>query len=376
MITRITLILVAFATLVGLAILADVKLLVRVLEALPATTLAMLIGVFLLGSVLKGFRWAFYLRSAHLDIRWRDGLTSYLAAMSTSPLPGGSWLAPRLAQEHGPVRMRQAAPALFVGFVIDAITVPTLVLILFILTDQPGYSFVVPFVGITIGLVLVAMARSPKVWSIVARLLERNRFTRRWLPEERDIQSRVQALTRPRVLLGGIAFSIGATVFSALFLLVLVQALTFRGITFGESLWVHSVTETAGIAIPIPGGFGVTDSSMTGLLTQYNIGLRRATFLALVLRSSSTGFRVLFGSLVLFVRYDQFLLNALSIRRRTRGAYRRAISVPGIKHTIKPMVDYTRSLLPQPAAATAPDPGSIILPAIDAPIPDEVSGGD
>lgn len=365
MITRITLILVVFATLVGLALLTDFQLLVRALEAMPAPTLALLIGVFLAGAVLKGFRWAFYLRSARLNIRWRDGATSYLAGMSTSPLPGGSWLAPRLAQEHGEVRMRQAAPALFVSFIVDAITVPSLVLALFIITNQPRYSFAIPATGIVLGLVLLAMGRSSRVWSLVARLLDRTRITRRWLPKERDIQMRVQALMRPRVLLGGIAFSLGATIMSAWFLYVIVNGLVIHHVTVAESLWIHSVSEAASIAIPIPGGFGVTDSSIAGMLAGTGIGLRRATFLALALRSFSTGLRVIFGSIVLFVRYDQFLLNALDIRSRSRKAYRRASTVPGLKQTLAPLVTAIQLRLSPPIATI-----------IDPPKVKEASGGD
>lgn len=356
MITRITLILVVFATLIGLALLADFELMVRALEAMPASTLALVIGVFLAGAILKGYRWAFYLRSARLDIRWRDGLTSFLAGMSTSPLPGGSWLAPRLAQEHGPVRMRQAAPALFVSFIVDAITVPSLVLVLLIVTNQPRYSYAIPIIGLTLGLVLMAMGRSSRVWNLVARLLSRTRLTRRWLPKERDIQMSVQALMRPRVLLGGVVFSIAATILSAAFLLLIVNGLVFSDITGEEALWIHSVSEAASIAIPIPGGFGVTDSSIAGMLTQHGIGFRRATFIALALRSFSTGFRVLFGSIVLFVRYDQFLLNALDFRSRTRKVYWRATGTPALNRTLAPVVNAVRLRLSPPVGSIVDTP--------------------
>jgi uncharacterized membrane protein YbhN (UPF0104 family) len=252
--------------------------------------------------------------------------------------------------------MRQAAPALFVSFIADALTLPLTVLALFVILDQPRYSFAIPAIGIALGLVMLAMGRSTRVWNLVARLLDRTRFTRGWLPKERDIQRRVQALMRPRVLLGGIAFSLGATLLSAAFMMTLVVALTFRGITPGEALWVHTVSETASIAIPIPGGFGVTDSSIAGLLNQYGIGLQRATFLALVLRSSEAGFRVFFGSLVLFVRYDRFLLNVLDLRGRTRGAYKHACKVPGVRQAFGPVVNALRTRFPRSIATVSDSP--------------------
>ncbi len=359
MIKRASVIIITIATIAVLVYLADFELLVRVLEALPPQTLALLVGLFLLGAIVKGLRWAFYLRSARLQLRWRDGMTTYLAAMSTSPLPGGSWLAPRLAQEHGQIRMRQAAPALFFGFIIDALTIPTLVLILFFVTDQSRYSFAFPLVGLTIGILLFSMGRSKLIWTFVARLLARNRFTRGWLPKEHDVQLRVQAQLRPGPVAGGIVFSIAATLLSAAFLMVLVNALTFRGIGEIEVLWVHTVSETAGIAIPVPGGFGVTDSSIAGLLNQLGIGLQRATFLALMLRSMSVVLRVFFGSLVLFLFYDKFLLEALNIRRHGRRAYRRAINVPGLRHMIRGLRHrlhlWQRHSIPTPAEGPPSD---------------------
>ncbi len=363
MIKRASVIIITLAILAVLAYLADFKLLVAVLDALSPVTLLLLVGLFLAGAVVKGLRWAFYLRAARLNIRWRDGTTTYLAAMTTSPLPGGSWLAPRLAQEHGLIRMRQAAPALFFGFIIDALTVPPMVLIFFLVTGQPRYNLAIPLIGIGIGIVLFAMGRSRLVWNFVARQLARNRFTRGWLPKERDVHLRVQALMRPGSIAGGIGFSIGATLLSAVFLMVLVDALTFRGMSSVEAFWVHTVSETAGIALPVPGGFGVTDSSITGLLNQLGIGLRRATFLALILRSMSVVFRVFFGSLVLFLVYDQFLLSVLNIRRHTRRAYRRAAMVPGLRHALA-RLRHQLHLPERPVVPTTPE----------VPVPDDTAG--
>ncbi|MEZ4570065.1 MAG: hypothetical protein R2849_07010 [Thermomicrobiales bacterium] len=107
----------------------------------------------------------------------------------------------------------------------------------------------------------------------------------------------------------------------------------------------------------------MTDSSITGLLTQSGIGFRRATFLALVLRSSEAGLRVIFGTITLFVRYDRFLLNALNIRSRTRDAYHHACKVPGIRTALAPIASLLR-LSPRslsPLSADGPSTDDISL---------------
>lgn len=327
---RLALITIATAAVAGLVLFTDFTMLFGIFGVLSPVATGVLIALFLLGAVLKGLRWAFYLRQAYLDIRWRDGLTSYLGALATAAVPGGSWLAPRLAQEHGHIRMRQAAAALFVNFIGDAIALSSVVFALFIFTDQPAYRFAVPAGGLAIGITAIAMGRSILVWTFVHRTLGRWRVTSRLLPKEIELQARIRVLMRPRVIFGGILFSVSTTIVTAAFLYVLVNALTFRGISGIEGLFVLSVAEATAIVIPITGGFGVTDSSMAGMLTTLGIGFRRATFVALMFRSFELVMKTTLGTTVLLARYDRFLLNALDIRARTRGAFRVAGRVPGL----------------------------------------------
>ncbi|MDQ3549352.1 MAG: lysylphosphatidylglycerol synthase domain-containing protein, partial [Chloroflexota bacterium] len=118
---RIILIVIATAVLAAAIFYVDFSTLWSALAGLTTTTVVLLVILLFTGALVKSLRWAFYLRAAQLDISWRDGMTTYLAGMAAGAIPGGSWLPARLAQEHGSVRMRQAAAGLFVGFVADMI---------------------------------------------------------------------------------------------------------------------------------------------------------------------------------------------------------------------------------------------------------------
>ena len=95
------------------------------------------------------------------------------------------------------------------------------------------------------------------------------------------------------------------------------------------------------------------------------IGLRRATFIAIALRSIDAGMRVFFGTVFLFLRYDRFLLDALDLRSRTRKAYRRAITIPGIKQTLAPVVNAILARVTEP-----------IVEIVDAQPIEKASAGD
>lgn len=330
---RLFILAVVVAAFAGLAIFTDPTDALLALAHMPRTSLLALVLLFLIASLVKGLRWAYYLRAARLDIRWRDGVTSYLGSMATAPLPGGSWLSVRLVKEHG-VPVRRAAAAFFVNYVGDAIAITMVAFVVLVYTAQPGYRFIFPIVGALLAALTVTMGRSEAVWCWVSKLSARFRLTRNWLPQEDDVHQRIRILMRLPVMAGGVLFSITTTFLTAAFLFVLFDALTFRGMTFIEGLFVLSASESAAVAIPVPGGFGVMDSSIVSLMTGLGVGLWRATFLAVMFRSVDLVFKMLLGTLVLVVCYGHMLFAGFGNHRHTRRAYRRARSTWGLRHIV------------------------------------------
>jgi uncharacterized membrane protein YbhN (UPF0104 family) len=272
---------------------------------------------------------------AKLDISFREGMISYLAGMSAAAMPGGSWVPVRLAQEHGTVKMRQAAPALFISFVADTTAISLLAWFAMVLNQKPGNYFVLPGIGLAIATTLVLMGRSERVWHWMDRQLAKNRFTRKLLPKEEDIHASVRALMRFKVVLGGVGLSMTTTLLAAATLYVVINGLTIRGVSVQEALYVHTYAESAAIALPIPGGYGVSDSSIAGMLASLSIGFVRGTYVVLAIRSSDVLFKTVVGSVFLLVFYHRLLASVLKIRRRARRAWRvgRRWTISGVRLT-------------------------------------------
>lgn len=322
---RLILIIIVVAAVVALVRYANVDIIKSAFTAMPASSVVALIGIFFLGAMVKALRFAFYLRSAHLDIRWRDGVTSYLGSMSVAALPGGGWLSPRLAQEHGHVRMRQAASAMYVSAVADAIAISFLAYGILLFAREPAIRFIIPGLGVAFALFMVVMGRSERVWNVVSKLLARKRVTRRFLPQGEDVHARILAVMRSKVIFGGVVFSVAATLISATTLWILVNGLTVRGMTLFEGTTVMALSQAAGVVIPVPSGLGVTDTSMAHQLNAMGIGILRATYIALAYRSIDLLFKTIFGTLILTIFYNRLLMEILHVRRRARKAYRVAL---------------------------------------------------
>jgi uncharacterized protein (TIRG00374 family) len=323
---RFILIVIATAVLAAAIFYVDFSTLWSALAGLSTTTIILLAALLLVGALVKSLRWAFFLRAANLDISWRDGMTTYLAGMATGAIPGGSWLPARLAQEHGSVRMRQAVSGLFVGFVADMIALAIVAETMIVVMGEPRPRMLIPVAAIGLAILLIAMGRSERLWYFIDRLLARSRFTSGLLPREADIHQKISAVMRTSVVGRGVGFSLMTTFVSVAILYLLVNGLTFTGINVQQALYVHSFSESAATVIPSPGGIGVIDSSMAGLLNSLSIGWVRATFVVLTIRSVDLLFKTVFGSVMLVVFYHRLLRDVLQFKRRAKrvglGAWR------------------------------------------------------
>ena len=184
---RIILILIAIAALTAAIFYVDFSTLWEALAGLSTTTIVLVVLLLFTGAIVKSIRWAYYLRAARLNISWRDGMKTYLAGMATGAIPGGSWLPARLAQEHGGIRMRQAAAGIFVSFVADMIALALLAGAAIARLDEPANRYFIPGFALIIAAFVITMGRSERAWKAVDNLLARTRFTRSLLPMEADI---------------------------------------------------------------------------------------------------------------------------------------------------------------------------------------------
>lgn len=294
---------------------ADLESMSSAILSMPAESILALLLLLLTNEILKGLRWAFFLRASGLDIRTIDGVTSYLAAQAATALPGGSVLTARLAQEHGHVRMHQAAAGLVGQGIADIIAIAVIAAIGITLTEQRNIQYLVPASALVLAAGAIAVVRSRKLAQWLTRVLSRWSFTRRFMPKEEDFREHAVVLMRARTLLIGGSFSFSVTLIAAIILMTIVNALTARGLAPGEALYAHSLSTVARIVIPVPGGYGVSDGSLAGLLNFIGIGLGRATFVALAYRSVGLLFRTFFGLFMLVARYPYLIVGPLRIPR-------------------------------------------------------------
>ncbi len=297
----------------GIAVYAVVgpHSLISSVRYLPGQTIGSLLVLLIGSEIVKGLRWAYFLRAADLNIRVVDGLTSYLAAQAASALPGGSAMAARMAEEHGQIRMRQAASGLVGEYIADTFALALVAAVAILYLHQPAIQLLVPAVTVLTGLGIVAVIRDQRLAQWVTGLLGRWERTRRVIPKEEDFRRRTIRLMRWRVIAIATLYSLLATLLSAAILFTIVASFSQRAVQPAEAMYVQSFSTIARMAFPVPGGYAAGDVSLAGLLHIVGIGLTGSAFIALAYRTAGTLFRTGFGFLVLVLRYPHLLVGSL-----------------------------------------------------------------
>lgn len=269
-------------------------------------SLALVFIALLLRELLKAVRWAYFLRAAGIPISAADGMTNFLAGQSVGVLPLGEVLRARLLREHD-VPAYEVIPIVTMQTACDVVAFALIALIGAYRGIIVWWLAIVPLL---LPVALAAIFSSDRVAEAVGRMLRRHRATARFVPVEDDVRAHTLRLLRPRPLVCGVAFSLAVTAASAFVLVALVDDLSSASLQMGDALVALALSTLAGLVSLVPGGWGVADGSLSGLLSTFGVSAGVAFSVALVYRFLDSIFRTLIGMVALFARYRALFFGA------------------------------------------------------------------
>jgi uncharacterized membrane protein YbhN (UPF0104 family) len=291
--------LVPLFALLGLFAVLQPERMRAVLADFSPQSLGLVLLTLLLRELLKAVRWSYFLRVADVPIGRTDGGANFLAGQAVGVLPLGEVLRARLLREHG-VPAYAVIPVVTMQVACDVVAFALIALL-------GAYRGIIVWwlalLPLALPFVLAALFSSDRLAAVVGRMLQRHRMTARFVSAEDDVRAQTLRLLRPRPLLCGVGLSMLVTAASAFVLVALVDDLSRWTLGFGDSLVAYALSTLAGIVTLVPGGWGVTDGSLGGLLSLFGVGAGVALSVALVYRFLDILFRTLLGMLVLFARY-------------------------------------------------------------------------
>lgn len=282
----------------GLSLYADLASLRENLGAFDWNALGAALTLATGNYVLRYVRWQHYLRRVDVQVPHVESALVFLSGFVMSVTPGklGEVFKSVLLYESRGTSVATTAPIVFAERLTDLMA-------LVLLTAAGSLSFERGVPVAASGAALCAFVLLASAWRPLGdRLLqvaEKLPLLRRAAPRLREAYESLFRLTRPAPLLFATTLATLSWGLECVALWVLLRGLPGGGLALDASFFAYSASTIAGAIAMMPGGLGVTEAGMTGLiqaLSRGAIGSATATAATMLCRLATLWWAVVVGA--------------------------------------------------------------------------------
>lgn len=263
----------------------------------PGTFMVML----LLGAgcyLVRALRWGALMRVAGHPMRVKDALYAHLAGQTMSISPGrvGEVLKPWLSRELAGLPMSRGIALVFAERVADLIAV--CILSMGGLTVLGGGSL---WLVLGLGAIVAGTLVASSGWfhRLALGVMERQERARKHHGAAKAISETIRASLDWRVLVWSVSASVLAWGLEGIGFALCLKALGFPALTTASAVSVYAVSTIVGTLTFLPGGIGLTEASMAGILVAMGMEASVASAATLVTRVATLWWAVVIGWVVI-----------------------------------------------------------------------------
>lgn len=249
--------------------------------------------------LIRFSKWQYYLKTLKLKVPRRESFIIFMSGLSLSITPGklGEVIKSYFLKKRYNFPVATTAPIVFADRLTDLVSLVILASIGAI-GFKHGQAVIWTAAGLVVILLLIIIIRP--LGEGVITLLARWRPLARRVTELRELYDATYTLVRPAHLLLPVLISILAWGCEAVgFYLVFLGLGVAQGIL--PAIFIYSFSTIAGAVAMLPGGLGVTEGAITGLLRVLAVAPAVAALATVLIRVATLWFAVLLGTVFLVV---------------------------------------------------------------------------
>ncbi len=287
----------------GLSLYSDVDRLRANLGAFDYRVFAFALALATGNYGLRYLRWQYYLRRIGVVVPHGESALIFLSGFVMSVTPGklGEVFKSLLLYETRGTSILRTAPVVFAERLTDLIA-------LVLLTALGSLSFREGVPIAAAGAALVAFVLLATAWrpmgELLLRVAGRIPLVERIVPRLREAYESLYTMTRPAPLLLSTGLATVSWGLECVALFVLLRAMPGGGLSWDASLFAYSASTIVGALAMMPGGLGVTEAGMTGLIQTLSGGAidsAAATAATMLTRLATLWWAVVVGAVALAV---------------------------------------------------------------------------
>ncbi|MCX7878125.1 MAG: flippase-like domain-containing protein [Ignavibacteria bacterium] len=252
--------------------------------------------------IARFFKWEYYTNVLGIVINRKMSFIIFLSSFIMSVTPGkvGEVFKSYLLKEYNGTPISKSAPIVLAERITDFLSLVLLSITGGLMLGY-GTELIVGFGIFFISLILIIS--SPKISHSILGLLERIKFLSRFSTRLHLAYDSIYQMVRFKELLVTVFLSLIAWAFECLSFWLIVNSFgieNFIHINIFVATFVYGFSTLAGAATMLPGGLGVTDASMTGLLMLVSLPKSVAVASTLIIRTATLWFAVVVGIFAVF----------------------------------------------------------------------------
>jgi len=285
----------------ALAAVTDARQVAASLREFPATSLAAMAALTLGCYLTRSLRWRFLMGVMEHPMSVGDSAYVQFAGMTMTVTPGkvGEVLKGWLARDIADLPMASGVSLVFSERLADVVAVVALsfgaVGVFANSTAALGVAAVVLVVGI-------AAVTSERVHGVALDLAARQPWMRAHHDSAATVSRTIRTTLRVRPLVVSVVLSVIAWGLEGIAFWVCITTMGFDGLAVATAVAIYAISTLVGAFTFLPGGIGLTEASMAGLLVATGMASADASAATLLIRLVTMWFGVALGWLVLVSR--------------------------------------------------------------------------
>jgi glycosyltransferase 2 family protein len=292
------------AVFAGLSIYSDVKQLQANLAIFAYRSFAFALILASGNYIVRFVRWQYYLRHIGIFVPNGESALVFLSGFVMSVTPGkfGEVFKSLLLYESRGVSIAKTAPVVVAERLTDLIA-----LVVLIAVGSLSFKQGVPITisgALVVGLIWIACAYRP-LGEFLLKLFEKFPLTKRVAPKLREAYESLLEMTRIEPLVVGTITGIVAWGMECAALYVIISGFGANILSWDAATFAYSTSTLAGALAMMPGGLGVTEVGMAGLIQALGgklMNMSLATAATILVRIATLWYAVVIGIVALGIR--------------------------------------------------------------------------
>jgi glycosyltransferase 2 family protein len=290
---------IAFGAIVYLAfsIYADFEKLLTAFGSFNWLWLPLILSLSFLNYVFRFFKWHYYINILDIKLSFKTSFLIFLSALTMSVTPGklGEVLKSYLLKEENGTPISKSAPILLAERITDFISIVMLCLIGSYYFDY-GKTIVI-IVGLVFILTIILLGSRTISLKIIG-FFENFKFLKKHIEKVHTSYESIYLMVKIKPLLIATAISLLSWFFECIGFYIVINVFSSTSnieVSLLSATFIYAFSTLVGAIAMLPGGVGVTEASLTGLLILSNIPKDISVASTIIIRLATLWFAVLVG---------------------------------------------------------------------------------